>query len=94
MFLQSLGSEISPAVAFLGGHLAQDVINVLGQREQPLQNFLLFDGEQFQASTFSIHPVFDENVAMGMDVGMNGTAPDMGVAGNGMMEMNGTMATA
>ncbi|KAI9870167.1 MAG: hypothetical protein M1823_008828, partial [Watsoniomyces obsoletus] len=40
-FLQNLGSEISPTVAFLGGHLAQDVINVLGQREQPLQNVLL-----------------------------------------------------
>ena len=63
MFLQNLGAEISPAVAFLGGHLAQDVINVLGQREQPLQNFLLFDGEQFQANTFSIHPVFDESMA-------------------------------
>jgi ubiquitin-like 1-activating enzyme E1 A len=43
-FLQNLGSEISPVVAFLGGFLAQDVINVLGQKEQPLQNWLLFDG--------------------------------------------------
>ena len=59
-FLQNLGSEISPVVAFLGGYLAQDVINVLGQREQPLQNWLLFDGEEFTATQFSIHPINDD----------------------------------
>lgn len=84
-FLQNLGSEISPAVAFLGGHLAQDVINVLGQREQPLQNFLLFDGEQVQANVFSIHPVFDDSMAMGIDGGVD-------VNGSVGMEMNGTGA--
>ena len=96
MFLQNLGAEISPAVAFLGGHLAQDVINVLGQREQPLQNFLLFDGEQFQANTFSIHPVFDDSVADGMDmsVGTNGTADMAGPSVGAGLEMNGTMAAA
>jgi ubiquitin-like 1-activating enzyme E1 A len=91
-FLQNIGTEISPTVAFLGGNLAQDVINVLGQREQPLQNFLLFDGEQFQSSVFSIHPVFDESMVAGMDmalpVEMNGTA---GIPG---MEMNGSMTVA
>ncbi len=44
-FLLNLGSELAPVTAFLGGQLAQDVINVLGQREQPIQNFLMFDGE-------------------------------------------------
>ena len=56
MFLQNLGSEIAPVCAFLGGALAQDVINVLGQREQPLQNMLLFDGETFEAPVYALHP--------------------------------------
>ncbi|KIX98212.1 uncharacterized protein Z520_06292 [Fonsecaea multimorphosa CBS 102226] len=63
-FLQNLGSEISPVVAFLGGYLAQDVINVLGQKEQPLQNWLLFDGEEFTATQFSIHPINDDAMEM------------------------------
>jgi ubiquitin-like 1-activating enzyme E1 A len=45
-FLQNLGSELAPVTAFLGGQLAQDVINVLGKREQPIQNLMLFDGEE------------------------------------------------
>jgi ubiquitin-like 1-activating enzyme E1 A len=45
-FLQNMGSELAPVTAFLGGQLAQDVINVLGQREQPIQNLMLFDGEE------------------------------------------------
>ncbi|KPI37750.1 DNA damage tolerance protein RHC31 [Cyphellophora attinorum] len=60
-FLQNLGSEISPVVAYLGGRLAQDVINVLGQREQPLQNFLLFDAETLTCPVYSLQPVFDDS---------------------------------
>ncbi|KAI9762344.1 MAG: protease B nonderepressible form [Chaenotheca gracillima] len=56
-FLQNLGSEIAPVTAFLGGQLAQDVINVLGQREQPIQNFLLFDGEETKAPIYAMHPI-------------------------------------
>ena len=57
-FLQNIGSEIAPVTAFLGGQLAQDVINVLGQREQPIQNFLLFDGEDSKGPIFALHPIF------------------------------------
>lgn len=57
-FLQNIGSEIAPVTAFLGGQLAQDVINVLGQREQPIQNFLLFDGEESKGPVYALHPVF------------------------------------
>ncbi|KIX10052.1 uncharacterized protein Z518_01133 [Rhinocladiella mackenziei CBS 650.93] len=63
-FLQNLGSEISPVVAFLGGYLAQDVINAIGQKEPPLQNTLLFDGEDFTASQFSFHPINDDAMSM------------------------------
>lgn len=57
-FLQNLGSELAPATAFLGGQLAQDVINVLGQREQPIQNLMLFDGEDFAGPVYTLHPIF------------------------------------
>ena len=74
-FLQNLGSEVTPVAAFLGGSLAQDVINVLGQREQPLQNFLMFDGEEFKGPIYSLHPFFPETTAMPTPIPMtNGTA--------------------
>ncbi|KAJ5608551.1 hypothetical protein N7537_005170 [Penicillium hordei] len=64
-FLQNLGSELSPVAAFLGGSLAQDVINVLSAREQPLQNMLLFDGEKSVGPIYSLHPFFpDDGVEM------------------------------
>ena len=57
-FLQNIGSELAPVTAFLGGQLAQDAINVLGQREQPIQNFLLFDGEDSKGPVYALHPIF------------------------------------
>lgn len=60
-FLQNLGSELAPVTAFLGGQLAQDVINVLGQREQPIQNLMLFDGEESAGPVYALHPIFADN---------------------------------
>jgi ubiquitin-like 1-activating enzyme E1 A len=60
-FLQNLGSELAPVTAFLGGQLAQDVINVLGQREQPIQNLMLFDGEESAGPVYALHPIFVDN---------------------------------
>ncbi|KAF2181676.1 hypothetical protein K469DRAFT_691767 [Zopfia rhizophila CBS 207.26] len=57
-FLQNLGSELAPVTAFLGGQLAQDVINVLGKREQPIQNLMLFDGEESSGPIYALHPIF------------------------------------
>ncbi|MCJ1470508.1 hypothetical protein MMC07_009154 [Pseudocyphellaria aurata] len=59
-FLQNIGSELAPITAFLGGQLAQDVINVLGQREQPIQNLLLFDGEDSRGPVYALHPIFPD----------------------------------
>ncbi|KAI9741893.1 MAG: hypothetical protein M1834_000282 [Cirrosporium novae-zelandiae] len=59
-FLQNLGSELAPVTAFLGGTLAQDVINVLGGREQPLQNWLFFDGEDAKGPIYALHPIWVE----------------------------------
>ncbi|KAL1969022.1 hypothetical protein VTN77DRAFT_856 [Rasamsonia byssochlamydoides] len=61
-FLQNLGCELSPVAAFVGGSLAQDVINVLSAREQPLQNMLLFDGERNVAPIYPLHPIFPPQI--------------------------------
>jgi ubiquitin-like 1-activating enzyme E1 A len=94
-FLQNLGSEISPVAAFLGGSLAQDVINVLGQREQPLQNMLLFDGEDFKGPVYSMHPYLDDTLPIAAAVNMtNGvtTGPSMNNSSNGITSLTAQMA--
>lgn len=55
-FLANVGSEIAPVTAVLGGQLAQDVINVLGCRQQPIQNMVLFDGDNMDAPMYALHP--------------------------------------
>ncbi|KAK4204382.1 putative DNA damage tolerance protein [Triangularia verruculosa] len=55
-FLMNIGGEIAPVVAVLGGQLAQDVINVLGRTQQPIQNFVVFDGEKMEAGVYALHP--------------------------------------
>ncbi|KAF1966464.1 hypothetical protein BU23DRAFT_584394 [Bimuria novae-zelandiae CBS 107.79] len=57
-FLSNLNCELAPVTAYLGGQLAQDVINVLGKREQPIQNLMLFDGEDSSAPVYALHPIF------------------------------------
>ncbi|KAH8889330.1 hypothetical protein GQ53DRAFT_783242 [Thozetella sp. PMI_491] len=55
-FMQNIGCEIAPVTAVLGGQLAQDVIGVLGQNLQPIQNFVIFDGNTMEASMYPLHP--------------------------------------
>ncbi|KAI1769527.1 hypothetical protein GGR53DRAFT_3439 [Hypoxylon sp. FL1150] len=55
-FLQNVGGEIVPVTAILGGQLAQDVINVRGQRQQPIQNMVIFDGDRMEAEMYPLHP--------------------------------------
>jgi ubiquitin-like 1-activating enzyme E1 A len=55
-FLQNLGSEVGPVAAIVGGQLAQDVINVLGQTQQPIQNTVVFDGTSMEAVMYPLHP--------------------------------------
>ena len=60
-FLQNQYAEIAPTCAFLGGALAQDAVNVIGKREQPMQNMLLFDGEQGKGDCIALYPLFPSN---------------------------------
>lgn len=43
-FINQQGIEFSPVAAIVGGAVAQDVINILGKRQSPLNNFIVFDG--------------------------------------------------
>jgi ubiquitin-like 1-activating enzyme E1 A len=89
-FLQNIGSEISPVAAVLGGQLAQDVINVLGQTQQPIQNFVIFDGGAMEATMYPLHPDGPLGRALlssQMDVSMgtaNGDEALMGAVATGM----------
>ena len=74
-FLQNIGSEIAPVTAFLGGKLAEDVINVIGQREQPIQNFLLFDGEESKGPVYALHPVFEGDGLLDPSMALPMTVP-------------------
>ncbi|KAG6006629.1 hypothetical protein E4U21_006851 [Claviceps maximensis] len=58
-FLQNLDGEIAPVTAVLGGQLSQDVINVLGQSQQPIQNTVIFDGTTMEAPMYPLHPELD-----------------------------------
>lgn len=80
-FMQNLGSEIAPVTAVLGGQLAQDVINVLGHRQQPIQNFVMFDGDANEAPMYALHP--DGPLGQGL-------LPISDLVANGGMVENGT----
>ena len=53
-FLQGLGSEVAPVAAVLGATLAQDVLNVLQKKEQPVQNLVCLEGEVFAWVLFRV----------------------------------------
>lgn len=94
-FIQNLGCELSPVAAFLGGSLAQDVINVLSAREQPLQNLLLFDGEKNVAPVYPMHPIFPPmsgDVGREGDTAGNGNQPAVTIPGSGNMAPAGVNA--
>lgn len=73
-FIQNIGSEIAPVTAILGGQLAQDVINVLGASQPPIQNMVIFDGNKMQADMYPLHPEATGGLSLGraqLDMGMN-----------------------
>ncbi|ATY67110.1 SUMO activating enzyme [Cordyceps militaris] len=99
-FLQNLGAEVAPVAAILGGQLAQDVINVLGQTQQPIQNTVIFDGNTMEGLVYALHPegalgaellsagVADVNGAAAQLV-MPGGVPLVDMNGLGMMSQVG-----
>ncbi len=53
-FIRNLHADFSPSAAILGGILAQDVINILGQTQQPLNNLLILDGVEAKAPFYTL----------------------------------------
>lgn len=86
-FLQNIGCEVAPVTAILGGQLAQDVINVLGQTQQPIQNTVIFDGNNMEASLYPLHPEGNLGASL-LSMGIGGMA---GIPGMGNGDMNGLM---
>jgi ubiquitin-like 1-activating enzyme E1 A len=78
-FLQNLSSEIAPVTAILGGQLAQDVINVLGRSQQPIQNMVIFDGVSMESLMYPLHP--EGNLGVSLLSGVEPLIPN----GGGMM---------
>nr|POE56527.1 dna damage tolerance protein rhc31 [Quercus suber] len=97
-FIQNIGAEIVPTAAFVGGRLSEDVINVLGKRQQPIQNFALFDGEGLDGRIYSLYSPPPEvammtNGMMPMDL-TNVVQPDLPLSemGNGVDAMQSGVA--
>lgn len=54
LFLRQADVEFSPVSAVIGGAVAQDVINILGKKQAPLNNFIVFDGITLDMPIFEI----------------------------------------
>ncbi|KAL2002603.1 hypothetical protein VTN02DRAFT_6413 [Thermoascus thermophilus] len=93
-FLQNLGSELSPVAAFLGGSLAQDVINVLSAREHPLQNLLLFDGERNVAPIYPLHPFFPPQIENAVPAATVNANANVNANNASAVRMEGAVAAA
>ena len=76
-FMQNIGSELVPTAAFVGGRLSEDVINVLGKREQPIQNFALFDGDSLQGPMYCLYSPPPEVAMAAMADGLAPLSGDM-----------------
>ena len=67
--------------------MAEDVINVVSGKEQPIQNFVLFDGDEFKGPVFAMHPIFPplegEGPVGGMMAGAVGAGLGMALGGMG-----------
>ncbi|CAL3964635.1 unnamed protein product [Diplocarpon coronariae] len=86
-FLQNLGSEIAPITAVLGGQIAQDVINVLGARQQPIQNIVILDGDLMEAPQYALHP----EGPIGESLLPLSIGAEKGLMKDGILAMNGGM---
>lgn len=46
--------EYPATIAVLGGVIGQDVLNAIGSKEEPIRNFLLFEGETGMANVYAL----------------------------------------
>ncbi|SCU97506.1 LAME_0F19900g1_1 [Lachancea meyersii CBS 8951] len=53
-FAEQAGLEFAPVAAVVGGAVAQDVINILGKKQSPLNNFIVLDGITLDMHIFEL----------------------------------------
>lgn len=53
-FHKQRGLEFPPVSAIIGGTIAQDVINILGKKQSPINNFVVFDGITLEMPIFEL----------------------------------------
>ncbi|SCU83629.1 LADA_0C12596g1_1 [Lachancea dasiensis] len=53
-FAEQAGLEFAPVAAVIGGAVAQDVINILGKKQSPLNNFVVLDGITLDMHIFEL----------------------------------------
>lgn len=53
-FAANVGEELSAVVSIVGGVLAQDILNVIGGRELPLQNTLIYNGDTAEGPIYKL----------------------------------------
>ena len=53
-FSEQAGLDFAPVSAVIGGTVAQDVINVLGKKQSPLNNFVVLDGITLDMHIFEL----------------------------------------
>ncbi|CCD26927.1 E1 ubiquitin-activating protein AOS1 NDAI_0J00350 [Naumovozyma dairenensis CBS 421] len=53
-FQRQTNTEFAPVSAIIGGALSQDVINILGKKQAPLNNFIIFDGITLEMRIFEL----------------------------------------
>lgn len=50
----TIGFEFPPSAAIVGGIVGQDVLNALGGKEEPVKNFMVFEGETGAGNVWSL----------------------------------------
>lgn len=48
--------EFPATTAILGGLVGQDILNTLGGKQEPLYNFMIFDGESGAGEPYLLQP--------------------------------------
>jgi ubiquitin-like 1-activating enzyme E1 A len=53
-FAENIGVEVSPVAAVVGGVLGQDILNVLGRKENPIQNLFVFEAKTCDGPIYTL----------------------------------------
>lgn len=52
--LETVDTQLSPVAAVMGGIVAQEILNLLGGQQAPIDNFMVYDGDTGAGPVFSL----------------------------------------